>query len=658
MKTKKGIKQNKPRRLSYEELLNKYNPLSYLMDQIPDVIYFKDKKGRLVLVNQAHAKGLGLKPEQVEGKTDFDFFPRRRAQEMLKDDTYVIRTGKPIIDKIERATRPDGVDNYVSTTKIPWFDEKKRVIGVIGITRDITRRKQFERLKEEKMRIEKRLEVAEELNKIKSEFISVVSHELRTPLAIIEQLVMLVYDQTAGPVNDKQKEALKRTRDNIDRLKSLVDELLDISRIENERFKLHSSLVNLNDLIKDSSAFFKKLAQDKEVSLSYYLPEKQINLFIDAERVNQILSNLIDNAVKFTEQGGRIKIEVKTLENKVRIGVLDTGIGIAKSDTPRLFNKFEQVSKIAGAERKGMGLGLFIVKELVEKHGGQVWAESKSGAGSKFYFTLPRFYPADLWDLLDSQIKERINTLLGKGAAVHFINLQLVNYIELKKRVGVRPAKLLRDLEAIIEETLKKVYAPGEEKRQAVLKDSRNGKFGVVLSGITEKKVLRFSELFKEKIRGYFTKNKLENVFITLGFLSSFSRDQAHPVKHLPANAYIKEISIGLEVRHFPRAAYNVTIKTFLPENKIESSQTIDVSLGGVCFVTKRLLKTDSQMRLSLELPKNKTTICVRARVAWIQKMQPLPGQAGDRYKVGLEFIGLKNKDRKILSKELKSLLR
>ena len=650
--------RNKPRRLSYEELLDKYNLLSYLMDQIPDVIYFKDRKGRLVLVNQAHAKGLGLKPEQVQGKTDFDFFPRRRAQEMLKDDTYVIRAGKPLIDKIERATRPDGVDNYVSTTKIPWFDEKKRVIGVIGITRDITRRKQFERLKEEKMRIEKRLEVAEELNKIKSEFISVVSHELRTPLAIIEQLVMLVHDQTVGAVNDKQKEALKRAKDNIDRLKNLVDDLLDISRIENERFKLRSYLVNLNDLIKDSAAFFKKMAQEKGVSLNYYLPEKQINLFIDAERANQILSNLIDNAIKFTEQGGRIKIEVKTLENKIRVGVIDTGIGIAKSDIPRLFNKFEQVSKIAGAERKGMGLGLFIVKELVEKHGGQVWVESKLGVGSKFYFTLPRFYPAQLWDLLDSQIKERINNLLGKGAAVHFINLQLVNYAELKKLVSVRPAKLLSDLETIIAGTLKKVYTPGEEKHQIVLRDNQNGKFGIVLAGITEKKVLLFSELFKERTKEYFTKNKLENVFITLGFLSSLSRDQAHPVKHLPANAYIKEISIGLEVRHFPRAAYNVTIKTFLPENKIESSQTIDVSVGGVCFVAKRPLKTDSQIRLSLELPKNKATICVKARVAWIQKMQPLPGQAGDRYKVGMEFIGLKNKDRKILSKELKSLLR
>ena len=139
------------------------------MDHVPDVIYFKDKKGRLVLVNRAHAKGLGAKPEDVVGKTDFDFFSKKRSQEMAKDDLYIIRTGKPIIDKVERATRPDGIDNYVSTTKIPMSDEKGRVIGLIGITRDITRRMQFERLKKEKVRIEKKLEVLEvQFNQLKA----------------------------------------------------------------------------------------------------------------------------------------------------------------------------------------------------------------------------------------------------------------------------------------------------------------------------------------------------------------------------------------------------------------------------------------------------------------------------------------------------------
>src|SRR3989338_4894061 len=135
--------------MNYKELSYKYKLFTDLMKYSTDVIYFKDAKARLVMVNQAHAKGLGLKPEQVAGKTDFDIFPKERAQNMLVDDMQVIKTGKPIIDKVERATRADGVDNYVSTTKIPRYDEEGKVIGLIGITRDITRRMQLERLSEE-----------------------------------------------------------------------------------------------------------------------------------------------------------------------------------------------------------------------------------------------------------------------------------------------------------------------------------------------------------------------------------------------------------------------------------------------------------------------------------------------------------------------------
>ncbi len=152
--------KNKQKKISqmqakHEDIAYKYKLLVYLMDNIPDAIYFKDKRGKLVLVNQTHAKGLGMKPEDAIGKTDFDLFPKNTAERMVKDDKYVIKTGKPMIDKIERATRPDGVDNYVSTTKIPMHDEKGNVIGLAGITRDITRRMQFEHLEKEKARVEK-----------------------------------------------------------------------------------------------------------------------------------------------------------------------------------------------------------------------------------------------------------------------------------------------------------------------------------------------------------------------------------------------------------------------------------------------------------------------------------------------------------------------
>ncbi len=404
MKKKTKINQRKAKRLiNYKDLAYKYKLLSDFMNYITDVIYFKDKKGRLIMVNQAHARGLGLKPEEVVGKTDFDIFPKKRAEIMAKDDMYVLKTGKPIIDKIERATRPDGVDNYVTTTKIPRYDKEGKIIGLMGITRDITHRMQLERLREEKERIAKKLEGLEEVNRMKTEFISVVSHELRTPLAIIKEAVMLISDEIPGAINDKQKKLLIKAEDNIERLKDVVEELLDTSRIESDRLKLHYSRVNLNDLVQNSSDFFKKMAHDKSLALDYRPPKEQINISIDAARIKQVLSILINNAIKFTEENGRIKIELKVLETKIRIGVMDTGIGIAKQDLPKLFNRFVHVSKIPGRVRKGVGLGLFIAKGLIEKHGGEIWAESELGVGSKFYFTLPHFIQKNQHNKQDSQ---------------------------------------------------------------------------------------------------------------------------------------------------------------------------------------------------------------------------------------------------------------
>lgn len=651
MEKKRKNKQNKVAWINHKDLIYKYELLSYLMDHIPDVIYFKDRKGRLIMVNQAHAKGLGLKPEEVVGKTDFDFFSKKRARMMTKDDTYVMTTGKPIINKVERATRPDGVDNYVSTTKIPRYNEKGKIIGLVGITRDITQRMRFRRLKERKEHIEEKLEMLEEMNKLKSEFVSTVSHELRTPLAIIKQLLTLVFNETAGPINEKQKEILKRSKNNIERLKNIIDELLDISRIERDSLKLHYSLVNLNDLLKDSSEFFKELAQEKGISLNYYFPRDEVNIFIDAERINQVVSNLIDNAIKFTEEDGEIKVEVKILESKVRVGVFDTGVGIAKSDLPQLFNKFIQVSKVTSAERKGVGLGLSITKELVERHGGEIWVESKLGVGSKFYFTLPRFYEVDA---MDAYVKEKVNDLLDKDISIYFINLLIVNYREFKKEIKIGPKRLFEDLKVIIETTFEEVYRSNVKKSPIVLTDIQSGKCSIIFSEATEEKVTKLSNLLRDRVKNYFMKNKAEDVFIALGILSYPPKAKPPETKQFPANIHIKKICIGLEKRHFPRVIYEAKVRIFLPEDKTQVLQTVDISEGGISFVTKKLLETNSQIKMSLELPKNKRPIYAMARVAWRKKMERMSTETTEKYKIGLEFINLKNKDKKIISKKLK----
>jgi len=656
MKRKPKNRQNRSAQIlaNHKDIAYKYKLLAYFMDNIPDVIYFKDKKGNLVLVNQAHAKGLGMKPEDVIGKTDFDFFPKNRAERMAKDDVFVIKTGKPVIDKVERATRPDGVDNYVSTTKIPVRDEKGSVIGLAGITRDITKRMQFETLEKEKARIEKKLEVLEAMNKVKSDFISTVSHELRTPLAIIKQLNSLIFEEVAGPINSKQKEIIKKVENNAERLRKLIDDLLDMSRIERDRLELHYSLVNLNDLLKDSAGFYKKLAGEKGIDLDYRFPGKDINLFIDADRINQVIANLINNAIKFTEEGGNISVEIRVLETKVRVGVIDTGIGIAKSDLTQLFNRFVQVSNASGAGKKGVGLGLSIAKELVKKHGGEAWVESKLGVGSKFYFTLPRFYRPDA---LDKEVRDRISNLLNKGISLQFINLIIVNYKEFKERIKIGQRELFEDLKLIIDTTFKGAYKETFKDLPVILMDVKNGKCSIILPRLAEKENTRIVRLFKDKIKSYFMTQKVESAFINLG-ISSCPPHACLPVtRHFSARFSVKEVYVGLEMRRFKRVFYKAKIKIFLPENKTETQQTVDISEGGLCFITRAALKTDSRISISLEFDKTKDPVIhADGRVAWVKKLELLSGESLGRYKVGVEFVGLKGRYRKIILEKLKSL--
>lgn len=635
-----------------KDMAYRYKLLRYFVDHIPDVIYFKDTKGRLIMVNQSHAKGLGLKPEEIAGKTDFDLFPKKRAERMAKDDLWVMKTGKPLIDKIERATRPDGVDNYVSTTKIPHFDSNGKVIGIIGITRDITRRMQFEHLKEKRVNIEKKLEALEELNKIKSEFISAVSHELRTPLAVIKQLLTLVFEETAGPLNDKQREILVKARSNTERLRNIIDALLDISRIEGKRLKLNYSLVNLNDLIRESEEFFRKLAAERCVDLSYRLPQDEVNIFIDAERIAQVISNLINNAIKFTEENGKIKVEMRILGDKVRVGVIDTGIGIAKSDLPKLFGKFVQVSRLPGAEKKGIGLGLSISKELVERHGGEIWVESKLGVGSRFYFTLPLSYTAKI---LGKPIWDKIAHLLKEGISAYLINFLIFNYDEFQKRISVGANKLFKDFKEIIDVTGKEVFGPEKQKSAIVFADIQKGKCSVIFVKATEKMINRFCELIKSRAKDYLTKNKIEEVFFVLGVTSYSAKVKPKAyLDHGRENLKIKEIYIGAEMRRYKRINYKTGIKVRFPDKTTDSFQTIDISEGGICYASSKLLNIDTKVKIKFRLLKKKALVSTAARVCWIKEEERLVNEKTKRYKMGLEFIGLKSKDKRIIIEELK----
>lgn len=237
----------------------------------------------------------------------------------------------------------------------------------------------------------------QEMDKVKTSFLSVVSHELRTPIAIMQEGISLCLEGVAGDITDMQKELLDDVLDNSGRLLRLITDLLDVSKIEAGKIKLNKSIADIQKIVQKALKSFDTHASEKGVSLKAELPETPLNLYLDSDKLIQILNNLISNALRFTEKGGSVTISVTEQDDVLQCEVKDTGIGIAEEDIPKLFNKFEQVGRVEGPGYKGTGLGLTIVKGLVEKHHGKVWVESEKGKGTSFFFTLRKeFTPSIL----------------------------------------------------------------------------------------------------------------------------------------------------------------------------------------------------------------------------------------------------------------------
>ena len=488
-------------------------------------------------------------------------------------------------------------------------------------------------------------------DRARSEFLSAVSHELRMPLSIIKQLLMLIYDETAGPVNDRQREILVKMRHNTERLQEMIDKLLEVSRLENKKFQLRYSLVNFNELLDESKSYFEELAAKKNISLKYRLTKKEIYIFIDPERIHQVISNLIHNAVKFTEPGGRIRVEAVVLPEKIDVGVTDTGIGIRPADLSKVFDKFMQVSQRKDIERKGLGLGLSIARELVKRHGGEIWAESRLGVGSQFHFTLPRFYTANL---LTDAVKDRINEFLRQRVPVHLINLLIVNYERFQRRMAVGPGEIAGEVKGIIGGSFNEFFSPENGQRQILISDARKGQYSIIFPEATHKKVEDFCDALTDRIKAYFVKHKIEDVFIAIGVRAYPVLSRVSLEESSAANLNIKEIYIGAEMRRHKRIQYVTSLEITSPAKAGELCQTFDLSLDGLCFISRRLFEEGGRVRVRFHLLKKKKAIESKGRVAWVQRMERCEGEAADTYKVGLEFVGLKENDRKLLSKEVK----
>jgi signal transduction histidine kinase len=232
---------------------------------------------------------------------------------------------------------------------------------------------------------------------VQREFTSVVSHELRTPLASIKTAIDLVMKKTLGKINAEQEEVLGRAKKNVDRLKRLIDDILDLTKMESGKLKMNIMKNDIHQAIKDVAEGQRDFAQGRGLYIKT-APDSQVPFIsFDSDRIGQVLNNLVGNAIKFTKQGGiTLKTTNKYNGDFVLVSVIDTGKGISEENMKKLFQKFQQVESPEENEEGGTGLGLAISKEIIGLHGGKIWVESKVDKGTVFQFTLP--------------LQERVNT--------------------------------------------------------------------------------------------------------------------------------------------------------------------------------------------------------------------------------------------------------
>jgi len=285
-------------------------------------------------------------------------------------------------------------------------------------------------------------EEKKQLEIMRQEFVGTVSHELRTPLTVIREGVSQVVEGLRGDINELQKRALDMALTGIDRLGRIIDDLLDLSKMESGKTVLRRERLDLCALVREVMAGFQTIADDRGIELRVTTPAGALMIFADHDRLIQVFTNLLNNAFKFTEKG-RIELSLAAQADRVECAVLDSGVGMLAEEIPRIFNKFEQLSRASVTGERGTGLGLSISKAIVELHKGRIRAESDGHLkGSRFVFELPRL---DARDVFREQVAASLKEVALRGGNLTTLLMDVENV----SRDAVDPARVEAVLEGL-----------------------------------------------------------------------------------------------------------------------------------------------------------------------------------------------------------------
>ena len=434
---------------------------------------------------------------RMPGMSGLDFMNKLREKKI--DIPVIMATGESDT-RIAVEVMKVGAYDYVAKDEI-----FKGGISLV-IKRTLERygeRKERQRLEAETKKYAQNLEKANaqlrKLDQMKDDFVSMVSHELRTPLTTMKEFVAIISDEIPGTLTKDQKEYIGIIKENINRLARLIGNLLDISKIEAGRVVLKRELIDITKLVKDVVSTLKPGISEKHIELKTLFQIPFPSVYVDPDMIVQVFTNLIGNAIKFTPEKGRITITIIDQDKELECSVADTGIGIGPENIDKLFGKFQQFGRVAGAGAKGTGLGLAISKGLVQGHSGKIWVESKLDKGSKFIFTLPKHTTESLFkEFVDKGIKQARKN----NSRVSLVVVSLADLNRLRQELTSEVVdSILKEMKEVLMNSLRK------EEGDTAIKGS--DEVAVILADCNKEEASLVAERLENVLGGYLAQKKL-----------------------------------------------------------------------------------------------------------------------------------------------------
>ena len=342
--------------------IDERNKTMAIIENLTDGIILLNKKKQIEIINSPATELFNIGKKEAIGKCFIDLLDIENIPEIKK-----ILIDKDRIRNIyrEEVATLDGLHLEITSVLLKDEIEEK---GFLIIIHDVTKEKLIE--------------------KMKTEFVSVAAHQLRTPLSAIKWTIRMILDGDVGEINEEQRELLEQTYISNERMIRLINDLLDVSRIEEGRLLYDQKDARIEDVLESVIEASQEMLRNKNMVLEVNKKETP-KVKIDKEKMGVVIQNLLENAIKYTEQGGKIKITLDNDEKNVIFKIEDSGVGIPKSQQDRIFTKFFRAENVTRMETNGTGLGLYTTKNIVQAHKGQIWFESEENKGTTFYFTIP-----------------------------------------------------------------------------------------------------------------------------------------------------------------------------------------------------------------------------------------------------------------------------